>query len=737
MAYFPPTIINRTDNSVFYLGANKESNGTYVSIGLLNKITTPTKSNINIYYEPHTYYSEIRQADKTVGGARVLQITYTDRTNKVLNVKHFNYTSTDSKSSGVLQDEKFYFRYTKSNNDDNPNTTCTAHVSGYDRKCLAGYVISSTSLIYYSPYSTGQVVNYSKVTESLVGKGQISYEFNNIPVFYNFFYKYYQEDPANYSCPKPFDYQGTAATQFYNMGDHLNYYTKKVLQNYYPTVSSVNNTGVIIGFGQNVVLNGTTTRDQLFYSYYIKNGLAKTVTTYRENGTAAEKTDYQYGTKVSLDIDATQIKSTVEYLPLLVDQYSYHECSYALNCLFMISTPRINTFLLSQTETIYAQSNNAPIVNTTNYRYDSPYHNYSTRVYHTKNDQQVTGMMYLYPLDYKIVSPTPAQIIPEQNGIIYMQVQNIACMPVEQVSFIANTSQADNVSAYNVTYAKVNSYLANHVSGNIVTVTPSNIKTYYLNNVPINTYTFSNQIFSGSSYFLGASNELFQNHDSNYPDKNIETITVANNNGMILQSNKIGDIPQSILLDNNKYPIAQVLGAPYNQIAYTSFEGPDYTTGWSISASGSSSIPAYTGKYYYQTTASISLTNTSPPAGTYRLSFVAQSSQPGQVVIILPNLQMLPITQSSNWIYYEVILTNPNGLMIAPGSSSVAIDELRLCPVDAKMVTKSYKPLVGVITETDENCIPTYYEYEGLNRIKNIRDQDRNIIKHYDYHLGN
>ncbi|HCT29971.1 MAG TPA: hypothetical protein DIW31_04400, partial [Bacteroidales bacterium] len=59
-----------------------------------------------------------------------------------------------------------------------------------------------------------------------------------------------------------------------------------------------------------------------------------------------------------------------------------------------------------------------------------------------------------------------------------------------------------------------------------------------------------------------------------------------------------------------------------------------------------------------------------------------------------------------------------------------------IIPEGSHYSSYTYNPGVGITSETDPNGITSFYYYDALNRLNEIRDDKNNILKKYDYHYS-
>jgi len=153
-----------------------------------------------------------------------------------------------------------------------------------------------------------------------------------------------------------------------------------------------------------------------------------------------------------------------------------------------------------------------------------------------------------------------------------------------------------------------------------------------------------------------------------------------------------------------QYPVLVANNALANNVFYDSFED-----GTGNSTSGDSK----TGLYSYNGIYTKSVTGLS--SGTYILSYWKKSGT------------------SWSWVVNKDISVTGSTYQINIPSGQ--IDDLRFYPIDAQLTTYTYEPLVGMTSMTDVKGEVTYYQYDGLKRLKNIKDKDGNLIKQMDYNF--
>jgi YD repeat-containing protein len=199
--------------------------------------------------------------------------------------------------------------------------------------------------------------------------------------------------------------------------------------------------------------------------------------------------------------------------------------------------------------------------------------------------------------------------------------------------------------------------------------------------------------------------------------------------GNLIEQQKVNDIKSSYIWDyKNSYPVAEVNNADSTSIAYTSFEAENKGN-WSYSGTNADTVTV-TGRKAYKLNGSNGLSKSGLNSGTaYILSYWTRN---GSAFSVTGTQSPSPITGRtvSGWTYYEHKITGQTTVTL---SGNGWVDEVRLYPMDAQMVTLTYEPLLGISSQCDANNRISYYEYDAFGRLAAIRDQDRNVVKRIRY----
>lgn len=234
-------------------------------------------------------------------------------------------------------------------------------------------------------------------------------------------------------------------------------------------------------------------------------------------------------------------------------------------------------------------------------------------------------------------------------------------------------------------------------------------------------------------------------------------------NGLEVWNNENKEVESFIWDTKHGLLLAEVKNAEYENIAFTSFEGgdtysllgtADFNKGnWDFNRNNIraySTLPGsktVTGRYAYllqtPTSGSIGEIIGKPlKAREYLLTFWCQSvggfGNP-QIRIfngatdkgLLP--VPTPVNEIGNWKLYAIRFTAVNNDFVKISSptenSGYYIDEIRLHPTNAAMVSYTHEHLIGQSSTNTENNVISYLEYDVFGRYLRTRDMRGNIVE--------
>ncbi len=689
---------NNLSNYYAYRNPNKD----YGYAGILNKITYPTGGYTKYFYEPHTYKAIVKRdangnfylASSSIpsyaGGLRIAQILNFNYDNTVLAEKDYQYGD-----GGVLVgDHQYYW----------PN---------YSGKYITGQTYTADrfvtqSILPVSSNGTGSHIGYSKVTELEPGKGEKDYYFSNFspdgnPLTWDIKDDNFEVtiDPQK-SIYAPFGNKDIergklkTTSVYASNGVHV--------KNEDNTFTPADNSAFVkaVATKQFQILDGTAVEGTAYKVYTYPNNLStKTITDYDVNGQnpistsitnlynnynqLASKTQtlnygmtietgYTYPTDVSLA--AYQIPDVWAIINPIAAAYN------TINALCPSSPPSTRATCMSAK---WDQAGYPTECLDGNYNFNQQgcYDHYN---HLPTADAEASAILDM--IGKNIISK-PIQIVEKKNGNI---------IGADYSKFLTQ----NNLTLPSTTYSV-------EISSPI-----SSLQT------PVTPYISSTGLFVKSPSFNSTNEQTY--------------FDTYDNTGNILQFHKKNDSPASYLWGyNNSLPVAEIKNASSDKVAYTSFNSLGEGN-WNYSSGTiTPSTTAKTGASYFSFTGT-NVINKVLSIGNYILEYWAKAAisvSGGTITDISTSAPDL-----NGWILYRksVVISTSTTLSFTMTSGTAYIDELRLYPADAQMTTYTYNPLIGPTSKTDENNITTYYEYDVFGRLNKILDQDRKVLKQYEYH---
>jgi hypothetical protein len=212
-------------------------------------------------------------------------------------------------------------------------------------------------------------------------------------------------------------------------------------------------------------------------------------------------------------------------------------------------------------------------------------------------------------------------------------------------------------------------------------------------------------------------------------DARLKEMAVANDyddaTGNLLELHKTGDMAVAYIWGyDQKYPVAEVTNAHAADIAYAGFEDDSHGgwtgTGSKVSDSKQPGVSSWLGD--------LSRTIAVPSV----VSLWAKGGTPSMAGLQPKTGHTTP----DGWTFYQWQVSAPG--LVTIHHNNARLDEVRLHPVQAQMITYSYDPLLplkGITARCDAANQYTCYEYDPYNRLYLVKDNNGDIVKNYHYNF--
>mgnify|MGYP001164681749 FL=1 len=208
----------------------------------------------------------------------------------------------------------------------------------------------------------------------------------------------------------------------------------------------------------------------------------------------------------------------------------------------------------------------------------------------------------------------------------------------------------------------------------------------------------------------------------------LQSEMIYDNDGNLVQTNS-NDNKTSFINDySDRYVIASVANADWTDIAYSSFESAGKGN-WLFNSGSVNTMVGITGYKSFNLDAANTVSRSQlNPSKAYVVTYWVKDDKTSPVLV--NGVQGELLFETNNWKLYRHEISGSSSVQITGNGK---IDELRLYPKETLMSTVTYKEGIGKINDCDANNRILFYEYDALGRMSAIRDQNRNIIKTYEY----
>lgn len=461
--------------------------------------------------------------------------------------------------------------------------------------------------------------------------------------------------------------------------------------------------------------------------YEFARALLKKVTNVNDDGIPVREVTYNYQRVYGNGSSIRKIYGlALEELPT----YYYNGSAYQDNKLFLYSKYEIftdvKTELNFQTETIYNSTDlSKKTVTSTSYFFDSPNHRELTRIETANSDGSVSKKKLTYTKDYSFVSASsiPAVALANLNATHRNTVVESVFSKV--VSGEEKTIGA-SLSLYQTLSGKVYPYQQYSFTSNDGTASFS-----------------PSAVVGGSTFQFDQARYVLENTCLNFDSYGNLTESVSRDR--VLSSVAYGY--------GGTLPVIAVSNAKVSQLRYSDFETStpaDFFITWPSPSYGVGrnnskclNVPIG-GEYYNAFVNNISYDVNNP--WNYVLSCWIKAESPGSLSVWVGAAGnatfTFPYSASSEFKYYRfsipvaTVVGNTSAFMMKVWSGAMMqIDDIAFYPDHADFVASTYVFPNGKNSETDSRGTSAFYDHDLSGRLKAVYDQNRNVIKKYDYQV--
>lgn len=689
----------------------KNAKSGYAKNGLLKSVNYPTGGNIEYTYEQNKPSSNIlpTQYEQLAGGVSVSKVVAFDGEDHTKDIiTEYVYKNLQNQSSrwGDESPENYSLSWTEYNKKwvgkiiwnkaglAYPEAATNPEALKFILKLVQGYAISKgISMVVASlppPYNViGEVIVMVVQLIKLISSMGESIEFhrytlsnknnmlaNSLPGYYSI---------VQVKTNSPTGYNGKTVYEFTNLND----YPALIPKLQWPFIQNQRLANWAYGLPKKVTV-------------YDKNDLPVTESQNYYNYIVSKKADANNQNCKCATVNKREIKGN-EWENYYQAYFTWNQVHWMIPRPYFIYTGR--TDLQSSSEKTYVNGQ-LSFSNVSNTIVDPMTLLQKGKIIHKDATTLIIQLTY-YPTDYNIPNSAMARMV--QLNAIHTPIATETWMLKGGAMYMLDAT----VTQYNV-----------YQFGSRVEVKP-----LYIWKLKTRTPIPQNQIGMHNPAVLIRQPQLFR----------LESSMSYDNDGNLVQTD-VNENQTSFINDyNNRLVVASAANASSANISYTSFEA-DGLGGWNFNPSFIKTTDALTGAKSFKLGLDPSTNQTSTitrtgldPNKTYIITYWQHNVEPDVVYVNGQYGQSIYSQQYlSGWVLFQHEITGVTQITI---TGDALIDELRLYPKGALMSTVAYKEGIGKITECDANNRLVYYEYDALGRLKLMRDQNKNIIKTYEYNF--